>query len=77
MCDLKTISEKQNVDSYHSDFKYDLLLNDDNFLKFLSLLKNWLNKVKDDDPKLYIIEMTQILIDEFSKCCLKKSEKKE
>ena len=76
MCDLKTISEKQNVDSYHSDFKYDLLLNDDNFLKFLSLLKDWLNKVKDDDPELYIIEMTQILIDEFSKCCLKKSEKR-
>ena len=34
MCDLKIISEKQNVDSHHSDFNYDLLLNDDYFLKF-------------------------------------------
>ena len=29
MCDLKIISEKQNVDSYQSDFTYDLVLNDD------------------------------------------------
>ena len=29
MCDLNFISEKQNVDSYLSDFNYDLLLNDD------------------------------------------------
>ena len=30
MCDLKFSSEKQNVDSYQSDFNYDLVLNDDN-----------------------------------------------
>ena len=35
-----------------------------------------LNKLNDDDPRLYIIEMTQILIDEFSKYSLKKSEKR-
>ena len=57
------------------DFNYDLVLNDD-CLKFLFLLKNRLNKVNDDDPDLYIIEMTQILIDEFSKYCSKKSEKR-
>ena len=34
MFDLKIISEKQNVDSYQSDFNYDLLLNDDYCLKF-------------------------------------------
>ena len=75
MCDLKIISEKQNVDSYHSDFNYDLLLNDDYCLKFLFSLKHRLNKINDDDPDLYIIETTQILIDEFSKYCEKKSEK--
>ena len=70
MCDLKVISEKQNVDSsYKSDFNYDLLLNDDYCLKFLFSLKNRLNKFNDDDPDLYIIKMTQILIDEFSKYC--------
>ena len=76
MCDLKIFSEKQNVDSYHSDFNYDLLLNDDYCLKFLFSLKNRLNKINDDDPDLYIIEMIQILFDEFSKYCLKKSEKR-
>ena len=40
MCDLKIISEKQNVVSYHSDFNYDLLLNDDYCLKILFSLKN-------------------------------------
>ena len=40
MCDLKIISEKQNVDFYQSDFNYDLLLNDDFCLKFLISLKN-------------------------------------
>ena len=35
MCDLKRISEKQNVDSNHSEINYDLLLNDDYCLKFL------------------------------------------
>ena len=59
MCDLKNISEKQNVDFYQSDFNYDLLLNDDYCLKFLFLLKNRLNKIIDDDPELYIIEMTK------------------
>ena len=76
MCNLKIISKKQNVDSYHSDFKYDLLLNDDYCLKFLFSLKNRLNKINYDDLDLYIIEMTQILIDEFSKYCLQKSEKR-
>ena len=59
MCDLKNISEKQNVDFYQSDFNYDLLLNDDYCLKFLFLLKNRLNKIIDDDSELYIIEMTK------------------
>ena len=77
MCDLKIISEKQNVDSYHSEINYDLLLNDDYCLKFLFSLKNRLKKINDEDPDLYIIEMTQILIDEFSKYCLKKSEKRK
>ena len=57
------------MDFYKSDFNYDLLLNDDYCLKFLFSLKNRLNKINDDDPDLYIIEMTQILIDEFSKYC--------
>ena len=76
MCHLKIISEKQNVDSYKSDFNYDLLLNDDFCLKFLFLQKNLLNKLNDDDTDLYIIEMTQIMIDEFSKYCSKKIRKK-
>ena len=33
MCDLKIISENQNVVSYHSDLNYDLLLNGDYCLK--------------------------------------------
>ena len=65
LCDLKIILKKQNVDSYQSDFNYDLLLNDDYCLKFLFSLKNRLSKTDDDDPDLYIIEMTQILLDEF------------
>ena len=77
MCGLKFISEKKNVDSYHSDFNYDLLLNDDYCLKFLFLLKNRLNKIYDDDPDLYIIEVPHILIDEISKYCLRKIRKKE
>ena len=72
MCDLKFISEKQNVDSYQSDFNYDLLLNDDYCLKFLFSLV----KIDDDDLNLNIIEMTQILIDEFSKYWPKKIRKK-
>ena len=76
MCDLKIISENQNVDSYYSDFKYDLLLNDDYCLKILFSLKNRLIKINDDDSDLYIIEMTQVLIDEFSKYWLKKFRKK-
>ena len=64
------------MDSYYSDFNYDLLLNDDYCLKFLFSLKSRLNKINDDDPDHYIIEMTQILIDEFSKYCLKKIRKK-
>ena len=59
MCDLKNISEKQNVDFYQSDFNYDSLLNDNYCLKFLFSLKNRLNKIIDDDPELYIIEMTK------------------
>ena len=35
-----------------------------------------MNKINDDDPDLNIIEMTQILIDEFSKYCSKKIRKK-
>ena len=75
MCS-KNYFRKKNVDSYQSDFNYDLLLNDDYCLKFLFSLKNFLNKINDDDPDLYIIDVTQILIDEFSKYCLKKSEKR-
>ena len=40
LCDLKIILEKQNVNSYQSDFNYDLLLNDDYCLKFLFTQKN-------------------------------------
>ena len=76
MSDLKIVSEKQNLDSYQSDFNYDLLLNDDYCLKFLFSLTNRLNKINDDDSDFYIIEMTQILSDEFSKYCSKKSEKR-
>ena len=65
------------MDSYYSDFNYDLLLNGDYCLKFLFSLKSRLNKINDDDPDHYIIEMTQILIDQFSKYCLKKIRKKE
>ena len=76
-CDLKIFSEKQNVDSYQTDFNYDLLLNEDYCLKFLFLLINRLSKICDDGPHLYILEMTQILIDEFSKFCPKKIRKKK
>ena len=76
LCDLKIFSEKQNVDSYQSDFNYALLLNDDYDLKFLFSLNNRLIKIDDDDPNLYIIEMTQILTAEFSKYCPKKIRKR-
>ena len=77
MCDLKFISEKQNVDSYHSEINYDLLLNDDYCLKFLFSQKKSIEKINDEDPDLYIIEMTQILFDKFSKSCLKRIRKKK
>ena len=75
MSDLKIFWEKQNVDSYQSDFNYDLPLNDDYCLKFLFSLKNRLNKIDDDDPDLYIIEMTQILIDEYCSKKIRKTNK--